>query len=643
MGARYHHIWSRDYRCHEGNVRLAAMAAVMTTAKSVRRSTGAFCACIGCTNSYRKKAEWRSSSCDIHEGTLHADCACLEPFSLHKFPKDNEQRHMWLAALKRKGYIPGKFAVVCSIHFKDGRPTKDNPYPTLALGHNEQVTTCRKAPQKSTKLERSLPEPVQALPSEASVPQKMDREGMDDQPQPKHCNCCRSKNNVVYTDASCQWDSIDSSIVDHSYARPSEAKSTSDFSVQCNMPTSENKWVPNLVHNDDKNLTQKSLGAMSGTAHVKEEPRDDSPNGHPTLVVKTNPYNATISAWQDETGYGCDSSSEGATASSGILHIKVEPKDMCDPVSSGSNSLNAGYNINTSQPSFDRGVPASVNSRSTDSTPRDVAPDKCKTLGKSDLSTSDHKKDNVRLATCVDIRHLEVCLRTKKANTFTCDSPSSFSLSENTNSHTRKHTNKKPYKCDLCYAKFSHSIRLQHHRRAHTAEKPYKCNLCPAAFSQGTDLRHHVQAHTGQKPYKCHLCSAEFGNSRNLQRHKQIHTGEKPHKCHLCPAEFNHSTHLKSHIRAHTGEKPYKCDLCPAEFSRSVNLRCHKHTHTGEKPYTCDLCPAEFTHSNSLRYHKHVHTGKKPYNCDLCPAGFVKSTNLWRHKQTHMGQKNVQV
>ncbi|XP_037518288.2 uncharacterized protein LOC119395068 [Rhipicephalus sanguineus] len=51
-------------------------------------------------------------------------------------PRREEQlvRQCWLANLQREDFDPGTSSRVCSVHFVDGRPTEDNPYPTLRLG-----------------------------------------------------------------------------------------------------------------------------------------------------------------------------------------------------------------------------------------------------------------------------------------------------------------------------------------------------------------------------------------------------------------------------------------------------------------------------------------------------------------------------
>ncbi|XP_064464545.1 zinc finger protein 184-like [Ornithodoros turicata] len=143
-------------------------------------------------------------------------------------------------------------------------------------------------------------------------------------------------------------------------------------------------------------------------------------------------------------------------------------------------------------------------------------------------------------------------------------------------------------------------------------EKSSGCNIYSSAFSWSAGDENHMVKHTDKRPYKTDVCPAEFSLSGNLQQHKQTDSCKKPYKCDVCPAEFSRSSHLQRHKLTHTGEKPYKCDLCPAEFSQRGTLQRHKWTHTGEKPYKCDVCSAEFSRGELLQQYKRTHTYKKP-------------------------------
>lgn len=63
----------------------------------------------------------------------------MENITFHPFPtqkKDPKGRKVWLKLIKRKNYDPPKHHRLCSKHFVDGKPTNENPYPTLFSYNN---------------------------------------------------------------------------------------------------------------------------------------------------------------------------------------------------------------------------------------------------------------------------------------------------------------------------------------------------------------------------------------------------------------------------------------------------------------------------------------------------------------------------
>ncbi|XP_064467793.1 zinc finger protein 782-like [Ornithodoros turicata] len=430
-----------------------------------------------------------------------------------------------------------------------------------------------------------------------------------------------------------------------------------------------------------QHCSESALEADGVTAgmlcHIKQEPSDDSSNDQQIIEVKTEPYNTAIPMEQDQTGHCHDPTSEDATASTGIIRIKDELNDICDPFSLGCCSSSTQFTINTTTDNF---VPVTVNDHTTYSDHRHDAPDQRNTPKEGQFAsrTSEPLKDKKH--TYNDVCHLEVELKTRKARTLSCDTCSAtFRHISTLRLHAKLHTGEASYKCSLCTlayvsqtslkchmlehasnepeqhlieskdgdslvcdsgsATLSCSESVRNHWKMHTDKKLHRCSFCPAEFSQNTQLRRHRQTHTGEKPHKCRLCAATFARPGHLTNHMRTHTYGKPCKCKFCPAEFINLYSLRNHERTHTGEKPFKCDICPAEFSQNTNLRRHQRTHTGEKPYKCDLCPAEFTQMHHLKDHVRVHTGEKPYKCDLCHARFIRRTHLKRHEEIHAKEK----
>ncbi|CAH2217594.1 jg13523 [Pararge aegeria aegeria] len=144
------------------------------------------------------------------------------------------------------------------------------------------------------------------------------------------------------------------------------------------------------------------------------------------------------------------------------------------------------------------------------------------------------------------------------------------------------------------------------------AKKPYRCDMCPAKFISEKNLATHVKTHMGTMPFHCDKCPAQFTRKCSLKMHLKSHGGEKLFSCHLCPAQFTSKCYLTKHTRVHTGVMPASYVLCQAAFTDTGNLTTHvKEIHTDlQMPFSCDECPAKFSRKYSLSAHRKSHTGK---------------------------------
>lgn len=103
---------------------------------------GRACCVVGCFNNSTKLQTWNKTVCEIHKPLLHIDCPCLRPYGLHRVPgraEDQDVRQKWMKHINRDGFKPNKNTVVCGIHFPDGQPTRENPYPVLFMGYECHV------------------------------------------------------------------------------------------------------------------------------------------------------------------------------------------------------------------------------------------------------------------------------------------------------------------------------------------------------------------------------------------------------------------------------------------------------------------------------------------------------------------------
>ncbi|KAK7463950.1 hypothetical protein BaRGS_00038062, partial [Batillaria attramentaria] len=106
------------------------------------RSSGVRCSVHGCQCNHRKLNLLLEQPCFDHKPLRRQDCSCDPPYRMHRMPDhDPELRRQWLAALNRKD--PPRNVFVCSYHFVDRKPTKENPLPELNLGYQKRMVQKR--------------------------------------------------------------------------------------------------------------------------------------------------------------------------------------------------------------------------------------------------------------------------------------------------------------------------------------------------------------------------------------------------------------------------------------------------------------------------------------------------------------------
>ncbi|KAG2172058.1 hypothetical protein INT43_001535 [Umbelopsis isabellina] len=71
-----------------------------------------------------------------------------------------------------------------------------------------------------------------------------------------------------------------------------------------------------------------------------------------------------------------------------------------------------------------------------------------------------------------------------------------------------------------CTKTFMRLYNLKSHSRTHTDDRPFKCTVCSQAFSRNHDLKRHVKIHAGGKPFHCPACGKMFSRLDALKRHK---------------------------------------------------------------------------------------------------------------------------
>ncbi|KAG2994396.1 hypothetical protein PC128_g4697 [Phytophthora cactorum] len=220
---------------------------------------------------------------------------------------------------------------------------------------------------------------------------------------------------------------------------------------------------------------------------------------------------------------------------------------------------------------------------------------------------------------------------------------------------------RKPYKCELCQARFTYNHGLTRHmKRSHrNVNLPFECSECLKGFKKKSELQAHSYVHTGVLPFECEDCGERFLKRFWLTRHQRKHEANKEadtqvYVCdcgEICFDEDELNTHKQTEHGNEEGkdavdgakETPaHMCLVCDQTFARKQYLRAHLRTHfeslDDRKQYTCpmDGCNKSYTRkSNLMTHYNAVHDKRKSkrFACprEGCTARFGYKTVLKHH------------
>lgn len=137
--------------------------------------------------------------------------------------------------------------------------------------------------------------------------------------------------------------------------------------------------------------------------------------------------------------------------------------------------------------------------------------------------------------------------------------------------------------------------------KKHSEARPYQCDVCLKGFKWKSHLNRHNLIHQGIR-FQCHICTRPFNDKSNLTKHLSVHSGEST--CPYCLIYMKNQSSLNYHIKSHhISENKFQCPSCPLTFRTRARLKSHSHVHD---ELVCPHCPSTFYFKRSLTTHLRI-------------------------------------
>lgn len=131
--------------------------------------------------------------------------------------------------------------------------------------------------------------------------------------------------------------------------------------------------------------------------------------------------------------------------------------------------------------------------------------------------------------------------------------------------------------CHLCQVSLKPFECLVEHSKEHKPKTPHQCTQCGEILVSAARLKtHNLRKHSDLRPFICDICSKSFKDKYTVLQHILIHVGRKTYVCQVtgCAADFAYASGLRQHISLHHNkEKRFECEECGKIFKLGHQLK----------------------------------------------------------------------
>lgn len=238
------------------------------------------------------------------------------------------------------------------------------------------------------------------------------------------------------------------------------------------------------------------------------------------------------------------------------------------------------------------------------------------------------------------------------------------------------------YQCAMCYKEFSNLMALKSHTRLHSEYRPYKCRFCHKAFRLPSELLSHQKAHDQDKNETSDLPAWE-GSEHSIWEEESIETSAKldiyqppptgtncggstpcslkdsskagggercspdGELCVRCGGSFADEEEFKGHscLYPEEADEEEEAGSTPSQLAPGTNggweasLKVEEsYPISEERPFRCGDCGRTYRHAGSLINHRKSHQ-IGVYSCSVCSKQLYNLAALKNHLRVHLKAK----